>query len=493
MNFKKIMQRLSANFWVLGKGADKSQVGQLGFNPLGWMIVGTVILFLCSSLRHALFQSSAWDLGIFDQAVYLISSGATPISSFIGFHILGDHAALILYPLSLLYKIYPDVHWLLAVQATALALGTIPAWYLARQAGLGERQSVAIAAAYLLYPLVFNINLSDFHPEAMALPVILAAVWLARGNRKWWFCLGIIFILSCRDALSLNVAAMGFWLLLFEKRRLCGAIAIVAGIAWLLIAIQVVVPHFGGEAASVGRYLPRYKDLGNSFSEITRNLLLKPDLVLEKVCSLATVEYLGLLLLPMIWGLSLQHLTPLVGALPTLAMNILSDTHLQRDLTHQYSVPVLPFLLLATIDTVATRQQWRPSPRVIIIWSLLGFLALAKYGYFGSIYLKSLDTWQATQAAIAQIQRADLQKPAPGSVLTTAEIAPHLTHRRLIELTDANSPPANLAEFDFVLLNVRHPGWLSQSKFATSLVQQLKDTPEFHLSYQRDGVYLFSR
>ncbi|MBV9387549.1 MAG: DUF2079 domain-containing protein [Chroococcidiopsidaceae cyanobacterium CP_BM_ER_R8_30] len=488
------MQRLSTKSWILGKGADKSKVEQLGFRLLGWMVaVSTVILFLCSSLRHALFQSSAWDLGIFDQAVYLISSGTPPISSFIGFHILGDHAALILYPLSLLYKIYPDVHWLLAVQAIALALGAIPAWYLARQAGLGERQSTAITAAYLLYPLVFNINLSDFHPETLALPVILATVWFARCNRKWWFCLGIIFTLSCRDALSLNVAAMGFWLLLFEKRRLCGVIAIVAGIAWLLIAIQVIVPHYGGEAASIGRYLPRYRDLGNSFPEIIRNLLLKPGLVIEKVCSLATVEYLSLLLLPMIWGLSLKHLTPLIGALPTLAMNILADTHLQRDLTHQYSVPVLPFLLLATIDTVATRQQWRPSPRIIILWSLLGFLALAKYGYFGSIYLKSLDTRQATQIAIAQIQQADLRKPAPGSVLTTAEIAPHLTHRRFIELTDANSPPANLAEFDFVLLNVRHPGWLSQPKFATSLVQQLKDAPEFHLSHQRDGVYLFAR
>ena len=494
------MQRISANLRVLGKGFYNSEVEKLRFNLLGWTIAVTAaLLFLCSSLRHTLFQSSAWDLGIFDQAVYLISSGVPPISSFLGFHILGDHAALILYPLALFYKIYPDVHWLLAVQATALALGTLPVWYLARQAGLTERQAVAIAVAYLLYPLVFNINLFDFHPEVMALPAILAAVWVASCGKKWWFCLSIILILSCRDALALNVAAMGFWLLL-KKQRFCGAIAIVAGIAWFLIAIQVIIPHFGGEAASIGRYLPRYNDLGNSFPEITKNLLLKPGLILGKVCSLATVEYLGLLLLPVIWGLSIQHLMPLVGALPTLAMNILSDTHLQRDLTHQYSVPVLPFLLLATIDTLAARRGWCRSPRAIILWSLLGFLALAKYGYFGSIYLKSLDTWQATQTAIAQIQpevflpgAVATSTMASGSVLTTAEIAPHLTHRQLVRLTDASSPPANLAEFDYVLLNVRHPGWLSRPEFAVNLVHQLKNAPEFHLSYQRDDVYLFTR
>ncbi|WP_332984394.1 hypothetical protein [Microcoleus sp. A003_D6] len=34
---------------------------------------------------------------------------------------MGDRAAFIFYPLALLYKIYPDVHWLLLVQAVALA------------------------------------------------------------------------------------------------------------------------------------------------------------------------------------------------------------------------------------------------------------------------------------------------------------------------------------------------------------------------------------
>ena len=135
------------------------------------------VLFIFSSVRHGLFQSNAWDLGIFDQAVYLISQGEIPICSFLGFHILGDHAALIFYPLALLYKIYPDVHWLLAVQAVSLALGAIPTWYLSLQAGLSITQAVTMIWVYWLYPLVFNVNLSDFHPEVIALPAILSAVW----------------------------------------------------------------------------------------------------------------------------------------------------------------------------------------------------------------------------------------------------------------------------------------------------------------------------
>ena len=90
---------------------------------VGLMIgVSALIFFVCSSLKHTLFQSTAFDLGIFDQAVYLISLGQPPVSSLLNFPIIADHAAWLLYPLGLLYKIHPDVHWLLAVQAAALAL-----------------------------------------------------------------------------------------------------------------------------------------------------------------------------------------------------------------------------------------------------------------------------------------------------------------------------------------------------------------------------------
>lgn len=104
---------------------------------LTWMISAcALILFGCSSLRHALFQSNAFDLGLFEQASYLISQGQEPIVPLTGFHFLGAHGAFIRYPSALLYKIYPDVNWFFAVQAIALSLGTLLTFQLARQPGL---------------------------------------------------------------------------------------------------------------------------------------------------------------------------------------------------------------------------------------------------------------------------------------------------------------------------------------------------------------------
>ncbi|MCY7285757.1 MAG: DUF2079 domain-containing protein, partial [Cyanobacteria bacterium CAN_BIN43] len=80
------------------------------------MMVSGLILFLCSSFRHFAYQSTAWDLGIFDQAVYLISQGKPPVSSLMGFHILGDHAAVVFFMFAGGYYLYKQVDWVVGVQ-----------------------------------------------------------------------------------------------------------------------------------------------------------------------------------------------------------------------------------------------------------------------------------------------------------------------------------------------------------------------------------------
>ncbi|MBD1806908.1 DUF2079 domain-containing protein [Microcoleus sp. FACHB-SPT15] len=445
--------------------------------------VSALILFVCSSVRHALFQSSAFDLGIYDQVIYLMSQGQPPISSFLGFHHLGNHTAYSVYLLGLLYKIYPTIHWLFAVQAIGLSLGALPIWHLARHAGLNESQATAMAAVYLLYPLIFNLNIFDFHPEVMAVSVILGAVLAARLGKVGWFCCAIFFVLGCKAALSLTVVAMGVWLLVFEKKRVCGAIAIVAGVAWFIIATQIIIPQFSGtEAAAVFRYAY----LGDSVLDIAKNLLFKPNLVLGKIFSLGTLEYLALLLSPVIWGLSPRYLTPLVAAIPALTMNILAAYPYQRDLIHQYSLPVLPFLLLSVIATLAAGKGLLRNKREIILWSLVAFLALAKFGYFWSRYLRPIETWQATKDAIALVKTKE-------GVLASAHIAPHLTHRTLIKAAFPGSESADLNQFRYVVLNVRYPGLGLPMEVGTTLVKRLSQTPEFRLSYQRDDVFVFEK
>ncbi len=454
------------------------------YPPLIITVIATTILFICSTIRHALFNSNGWDLGIFDQAIYLISIGKSPISTFLDFHILGDHAAFIFYPLALLYKIYPDVHWLFGVQALVLATGTLPTWFLSRQAGLTEKQSLTMAIAYILYPLVFNINLFDFHPDVFVLPGVLWAVFAARSNQIWWFCGVIALILSCKGALALTVAGLGFWLLIFEKKKLAGSIALIAGIIWFVVAIKGIIPYFGTEAADLDRHLNRYAHLGKDFADITRNLVINPGLLLGSIFNIANLGYLTLVLAPFAWGISLGHLAPLAAAIPALAINLLTTYQAQKDLVHQYSLPILPFVIISVISAFAAGQTWLKKERLIMFWSIIAFAALAKYGYFWSIYLRNLDTLAETKAAIAMVS-------PQGSLLTNSEISPHLSHREIIRMGDNEN--INFMPYDHILLNVRYSSYSSPPEIARKLVKKIRETPVYKLVYRQNRVFLFEK
>jgi uncharacterized membrane protein len=479
------------------------------------MIISAIAIFLlCSSLRHEMFQSTAYDLGIYDQVTYLISQAEAPISSILGFHHLGNHGAWAVYPLGLLYKIYPSVYWLLIVQAISLAIGGGFVWALARLVGLNERLSVAIAAVYLLYPVVFNLNLFDFHPEVMALPALLGAILAAKRQQTAWFCLAIIWILGCKAVLSLTVIALGFWLLLFKKRcdpgevsspreraprerRNYGLIALVLGMGWFIVVTQWMIPQFSGKEVE-GVW--RYSYLGTSVTEILINFILKPHLVLGRLISASTIDYLFKLTLPVILWLSPSQLICLIPAIPTLIVNSLSDIPFQRSLAYQYSLPIIPFLILAVINSLKSGEgmlgnflmQFKDKitsfsfsqAKLIILWSLLIFLIYGKYSQFG-MYIQRIDTWKATREAIAQIQPET-------TVLTDNRIAPHLTHRPMIKLLSQVSLETDFSEFEQIVLNLRHP-WPDTAEIGVKIVEKLKNDSKFSIIYQQDDVIILNR
>lgn len=448
--------------------------------------IAAVILFFLSSFRHWLYHSHALDLGFFDQGLYLISTGQKPIISFSGFHILADHAAIILYPLSLLYRIYPDVHWLFAIQAISLAIGGLPLYYLAIGSGLDRQKSITIVIAYLLYPVILNKALFDFHPDTIAVPGFLLAVLAARQNRMILYLFAVVLILSCKSVLSLTVISMGLWLIFFEHKKLFGSIAIFAGLAWFIISTKLIIPTFlgtdmGGMTAAIAG---RYSYLGNSFVEIVLNIFIKPDLIFGKILSLNTIEYLGLLILPVLWGLSPKNLSPLLCAIPTLFINILATYPLQRSLTQHYSLPILPFLFLAVINGVAANHNWLKTRKTILIWVTIIFFLSGKLEYFWTSYFSTLDTHQATTIALSKIREN-------GAVLTTGEIAPHLTHRPVVKLTFNGTESIDLKDFKYILLDRKHPGWNSSPEVVDKLKVRAQESKLFNLEYQQDEIYLF--
>lgn len=446
------------------------------------VIIGTLILFISSSLRHLLFKSTALDLAVFDQWVYLISQNLPPISSFFGFHVIGDHAAFILYPISLLYKIHPSEYWLFLVQALGLAFGCVPIYLLSLQVGLSINYSRAISLSYLLYPALFNSNFfTDFRPESVAVPALLWAMWAAREKCTYQVFFAIGLVLICKDSLSLTVIAFGI-LLLLQQRRIYGLACILIGLSWYIFTIGYLTPFLrGGQAGGV----VFYGSLGSSPKEIIINIFSNPNLILGKLLSPDALFYYLLLLLPVIIGLHWKQILFLIPALPMLLLNIISDYPSQRDLVHHYSLPIFPFIIVWLIHSLKEYQQenkrrWL-KPKILIVSAIISFFALAKYDFFITRYFPNLPNLPSLYTAVSLVKTKE-------SVLTTANIAPHLAKRQTIKLISKDCPSEKYNDiFKYIVLDLIN----NKSELIPDLIYQLKNSSNFKLVYETDNVFLF--
>ncbi len=458
---------------------------------LGLVAIASLIFLLASSYRLAVFRAGT-DLGFFDQLIFLLSQGGAPISSILdGVHLIGDHAALVLYPVALLYVIQPDVHWLLAVQAIALAAGAIPVYALSLQSGLAVNSARVVAICYILYPGLFNINFyTEFRTETIAIPLILWAVWAFKGERYRQGIVAVLLVLSCKEAMSITAVGLGFWLWLKQKKFLAGLICIFGSIIWFLVAATYIIPNFRGGYQMAGTW--HYGSIGDSLPEIALKTLTQPQLLLTRALLPDRLFYYLLLLLPIIIGLHWRKIGAIIPALPMLALNILADYPGQRDLIHHYSLPIIPFLFVWLIESLGylKRFNYRTwlSRRLLVVWAMIAFLALGKYSYFWTRYLPLQANAQLVNTAISLIEPDD-------RVLTTGFIAPHLSHRQMIKLLEGDWDLARMQQYDLntVLIAMKHLSPATPEEKAIATRTLLENAPEFNLVYHQQDVFLFQK
>ena len=371
-------------------------------------------------------QSTGWDLGIYDQVAWQMSQGLEPRSTLLGLHHMGNHGAWMFYAIAPLYWLAPSVHWLFFTQALGLILTAWPLWYLGVQAGLKPRERWLICGLWWLQPVVFNVNLFDFHPETWAMPLLALAVWANRAERRWLWRMTLFAAMGCRDGLTLIVMGLALEQILRRRWR-WGAEALLSGGGWLLLLAAGLYPILsgGGGVAAVNRYNHLCEGGCEGVGPIIRSALVDPVHLLGALDQPGIVRYLLVLALPLAITWRLRSLPMLAATLPLLAANMLSSWSSQRDVLHQYSLPLAVVLVVASIDGLAgnrlQRQFW------CLLWAALcwgGLTQSHSQAFFGR-YLARADQIQPLQEAIAKI-------PGDAGVLTYNHLIPQISHRQVV-------------------------------------------------------------
>ena len=312
--------------------------------PYGFAILHAGLLIVLVLARH-----HSLDLGTetakYAQATWQIGEGLRPDTTLAGGNVIAEQASLILYPLSVVTSILPRTETLLIVKALALAITIIPLWRLARRHGLlGIGATSAVVFAYSIYSAVHAMNAADFAPAVLAVPALMWAVLAGFDERKRTMTVAVIFVLCCRADLGLAIAGLGV-LLLIERRKRVGIIALMLGFGWFLVAIYAIQPALGDPDYA---FLAPYAEFGETPMRVVWGIISHPVRFASSVGSLANFQVIVTLLAPVLF-LPLTAPRFLMPAVPLYVLFTGADVPVGRLREAAQSVPMTVFVFVATV------------------------------------------------------------------------------------------------------------------------------------------------
>ncbi len=460
------------------------------FDPRRVLAAGVVAYAVAFSFvtvtRHLTFVTHALDLGYYVQLTWNLAGGRGPRVSLPEMHAWGDHLSPIMYLFVPIFWVAPGPVALLIAQSVALAAGALAVFGIARRRLGDERPAAAFAVLYLVNPSLHGINVRDFHATALAIPLVLTAIYSAEAARPWVFIAASVFTLLCREDAALAVMGLGAWLAMGRRRWLLGAATMAGALAVLAVDIRWLIPWYRGTAYP---HLGRYAHLAESFGGILAGLLLHPVRALAGVLSGERLVYLLAMLAPLGF-LPLLSPIDLLGALPALAQNLLSSDPILYNHRTQYQALVLPFLIAAAIAgyaRVARRSaRW---PAAVLVVAMVASLALAAR----TVNNFALARWWPSPAQRAAYSVL-AQVPPAAAVSAQDPYVAHLSLRPLVFVF-----PMGIEKSEYVLLNVATYPWrslpgVSMEREGRTVTIMLSEGREYRYTIvSQAGPHLFLR
>ena len=396
--------------------------------------VFAVVFGVLTVRQHQRFATFGFDMGIHDQGIWLLSQFREPFVTIRGLHYFGHHLNLICLAFVPAYWLGAGPTFLVVVQTVMLALGAVPVFLLARDLLVGRSAWLALipAAAYLLHPSVGWVDWWHFHPEALALTPLLLAVWLAHRRRWRWFAVAVAVALSTKEDIALAVVMLGIVLAVVQGRRgdwRPGAVTAVAGAAWYLASMQLLIPYFhGGEKAHyVQEMFPLFGDsVGSILWTIvsdparTWSILTEPERLTYYLRLVAPTGFLALLGLPF-----------LLIAGPQLGANALSSLSTTYDARFHYTVVPVAGITAATVHALGYLHRFRRGALYAGLAVVAVGAAWSHHEWAPSPLGEPYETgiWAVASPRHDAFERALDSIPSDAALSTNYYLAPHATHR----------------------------------------------------------------
>jgi uncharacterized membrane protein len=470
-----------------------------------WAIAGFVAVAysVLGVSRYFQLATQSWDLGIFTEYVKQFAHLHAPVVDIRGpgFNLLGDHFHPVVAVLAPFFRLAPTPVTLLIAQALLTALSVIPVYQAARQL-LGQGAAQAITAAYGLSWGLQQLANYDFHEIAFAVPLLAASTSsLIRGRTRAAILWALPLVLVKEDQ-GFTLAALGLIIAFRYRRHAPGLFLAGWGLAWSLLAILVIIPHFSGDHTySYWSQAGAISPVGGSFS-ITG---LWSHLTAGIATKLPTV---ALILLPTAF-LALR--SPLVLAIvPSLALRFIAVKPAYWGTDWHYNATVMPIVFIAAIDGMARIRAARARAAAggpptagdrLAAFARRAAVNLEHYGAAAMLALAAGLAFQFPLSAlwtpatyslgphVAAENAAMALIPDGAKVATDLDLlAPLAARTDTYWLGNFNNPVTRYVVFD-----TESTDWQPPPANVQQFVEQLEHGALFRQIFEQDGVYVFRR
>ena len=385
-------------------------------------VTGYILLFgLWTTRHHDGLGTQAFDTGIYDQGLWLLSRFERPFVTVMGRNLFGDHTSFILLPLVPVYWLIPSVKVLLWAQAAALGAGAVPTFLLAREKLRNEMLAAMLAIAYLLQPVLGWTNLEHFHPDVFEVPLVLFAL-LFMTRERWipfLVCVGLLLLVK-EDALLLAFP-LGIYVAIKHDRRV-GIATCVGSLLYAAAALWWILPALNGVGTLNSWRVP----FGGP-SGLLRTAITHPGRVISHMTTPDKIWYVWQLFAPLGLLAAAAPRVLLIGA-PALGSNLLSTFLYQHDIQFHYSTLIFPVIVAASIYGIA---RWpSAADRKRLVWAVLGAAVVTAHLWGPTPLGRHEATFADPDAPIVRHFR-DAARQVPDDAVVSVHYAwlPQIDHR----------------------------------------------------------------
>lgn len=442
--------------------------------------------------QYTNFGVHAFDFGIFDQGLWLLSRFEEPFVTVRGLHLFADHSSFIMLLLVPLYWVLPFQEVLLVFTVMIVAAGSPITYAIARRAGAGRWLAAVAGLLYLLHPAVGWLAYDNFHPEILVVPLALGGFLALQRDRQLLGLALFALALTAKEDVGLLVLPLGLYFAFFTGKRLAGGVMALMGVAALALHFGVLLPHFSPTGEPL--YSGRYGQLGEGVLGAVTGVLTKPGVVWAGVTTPKSLIYLVSLLGPIPLALLAPRVLPV--AIPAFLANVLSAHGYQAEIRWHYTTSIVVVLAIGAALGAARISRWSERTRGRIAWSVLAL------GLIGQLALApnplTRPTWYvAPSVDTTNMHRAVDLIPDDAVVSAMDTFVPHLTHRRIVFEFPNPWERHNYATAEGSLPDPTIVEWvvvrLDQYEEMVPVIERVRASHEFEVVFEEPPVLLLRR